>query len=260
MSAYTMEVRDVLEHIFGTTDDPDDYEVEYHEVTFNEVKYGKLPTVPDWSKIGLGTYPIFDEAYRPIINGKIIDEYYTREIGTETIDNWTLMLRRKMDQIMPYFNKLYFTEQIPYDALDSMRIHSVSSGNVDETQNATSTNTSQSDSEGQGRAVSSNTPQTMLAGNEDYATAATDNVSSSLVNATTDQENDATNATVTASDNLVTGYQGAASDLINKYRNTLLNIDTSILLEIQDCFMALLNNGDAYTTESIYYNGWSMVY
>ena len=34
--------------------------------------------------IGLNDYPIFDENYREILNNKIINHYYTEEIGFET--------------------------------------------------------------------------------------------------------------------------------------------------------------------------------
>jgi hypothetical protein len=249
MATYTIELRHVLENVYGTSYIPSDFEVQYAEFTFNGETYGKLPTVPNPTLIGLGTYPIFDEDYRGILNGKIIDEYFTREIGTETIDNWVLMLRRKMDQIMPYYNKLYRSELIPYSALDTMRIHSVNSTAAEEKIAATATGDSTSETDAKGRAVQSNTPQTMLAANEDYATAASDTVSESDVTGHSTNESDSTSNTNANSDNLVTGYQAAASDLINKYRASLLNIDTSIILELQDCFMLLLNNADSYTPQ-----------
>jgi hypothetical protein len=249
MATFTMELRDVLWAAYG--------EQEYAEFKFNESTYGKLPVLPDPAFIGLGSYPIFDEEYRAILNGKIVDEYFTREIGTETIDNFALMMRRKMDQIMPYYNKLYLSEQIPYTALDTMRIHTVGKLTGIEEVKASATADSLTGTDANSRAVSSQTPQTMLAGNEDYATAATDSVSKSDVvgKSTQDTESDSTNNT--ESDNLVTGYQAVASDLIQKYRSTLLNIDTSILLEVQDCFMLLLNNNDAYTPIPYYASNWN---
>ena len=256
MATFTMQLKDVIEHVYGTSMDPDDWEQPYGSFTFNGVTYGKLPTLPDPILLGLGTYPIFNEEYRPILNGKIIDEYYNQEINTETIDNWLLTIRRKMDQIMPYYNKLYLTELIPYSALDTMKIHTVTTAKSDELSNAESTGVSSSDSDAKSRAVQSNTPQTMLSGNEDYATAASDSISTSATKGDTEQSSTANTSNEANSDHLVTGYQAAASDLINKYRATLLNIDTSVILEVQDCFMALLNNGDAYTSQS-YYAGWT---
>jgi hypothetical protein len=284
-----MELRDVIERLYGTSPNPRDFQISYESVIFKEVTYGKLPVLPDEGlQIGLGTYPIFNENYRKVLNGKIIDEYFTREIATETIDNWQLMIRRKMDQIMPYYNKLYLSEEIPYEALATMLIHSVTTENEDEVteahasidavtnvgevNNTTSSTDTTTTNDSSGRAVQSQTPQTMLSGNEDYATAASDSVShadatsfadqtaeaigSTDTVANTETDSNATGNTKTDRDNLVTGYQGAASDLINKYRNSLLNIDSSILLELQDCFMMLLNNGDSYTSANNYYYGW----
>ena len=255
MATYTLELKKVIAEIFGPAN-PSEYIQEYAAFTFKEVTYGKLPTVPNPSLIGLGTYPVFDEAYRPIINGKIIDEYYTREIGSETIDNWALMIRRKMDQIMPYYNKLYLSEQIPYEALDTMLIQSTRSGSLVGVDETTGNAANTTDTIGESRAVQSQTPQTMLSGNGDYATSAADTNSANKVTSSTDSENKTNSNRDTNDESLVTGYQAVASDLINKYRATLLNIDTMILLEIQDCFIALLNNGDSYTEHNSIYYGW----
>ena len=68
-------------------------------------------------KLPLDEYPIFDEEYRGILNDKIIAHYYFREIGQETPSRFSFNLRRKMNEIMPYYNKLYESELIKYDPL-----------------------------------------------------------------------------------------------------------------------------------------------
>jgi hypothetical protein len=93
----------------------------------------------------------------------------------------------------------------------------------------------------------------MLNGNADYASSGTDSNTTSGVDSSATAHSEASNTADTNSDNLVTGYQGAASDLIVKYRNSLINIDTAILQELEDCFMLVLNNGDEYFA---HYNGW----
>lgn len=67
--------------------------------------------------LGLKDYPIFNEAYREILNKKIIDHYYMREIGAETPALFVFYLNRKMQEIMPYYNKLYESELKEYDPL-----------------------------------------------------------------------------------------------------------------------------------------------
>jgi len=250
MAHFTMTLEDVLEGMFGTTMNPNDFEQQYASFTFAGVTYGKLPTIDDWSAIGLGTYPIFNEDYRPILNGKILDEYWKREIGVETPDMFFYTIRRKMDQIMPYWNKIYETELIDYNALETMRIHSVSLNTTEGTEETEATNTSTSQNESTGRVVSSSTPQTILSGNGDYATGASDSKSDSDVTAEATQNATASNNTASNGDNLVTGFQGISSELVNRYRASLLNIDIQILSDLQDCFMQILDNGDAFTSAS----------
>ena len=62
--------------------------------------------------IGLDEYPLFDENYRPILNQKIIDHYYFREIGFETAAHFRQRLKSKMSLIMPKYNRLYDTQQV----------------------------------------------------------------------------------------------------------------------------------------------------
>lgn len=257
MATFTMQLKEVIESIYGTTMDEDDYVQEYESITFGEVTYGELPTLPDVGVLlGIGGYPIFDENYRKVLNGKIIDRYWNREIGTETIDDFRLIIRRKMNEIMPYYNKLYKSELIDYTALDTMKIHSVNQSNMTGQESTEATTTSESNTESKARAVNSNFPQTNLAANADYATSATDSNSDSEVDATSIQEAESNNNTESNSDNLVTGYQGIASRLVTEFRNSLLNIDTMILTDIEDCFMLILNNGDEYFAREYGYGMW----
>lgn len=252
MSTFTMQLKEVIESLYGTSIDEDDYEQEYGSFTFNGVTYGKLPKFNSYDKLELSYYPIFDENYRNILNGKIIDEYYNQEIGTETIDNFLLILRKKMDQIMPYFNQLYKSTQIPYDALDAMRIHSVGTGTMEGTSQSDSNNSNTSDVTSGSRTVGSDFPQTVLAGNADYATNASDLNSDVTTNAGGTAHADSSNSSNNTSDTLVTGYQGAASDLIMKYRNSLINIDLMVIDALEDCFMLVFNNGDEYFARNYY--------
>jgi hypothetical protein len=255
MATFTMQLKDVIEHLYGTSPDPDEFEQQYTSVTYKETTYGRLPTFPSgWDKIGLSYYPVFNEGYRPIINGKIIDEYYNQEICTETIDNFLLILRKKMDQIMPYYNQLYLSQELEFDPLLTMDIHSVGTNTGEGTETVHADNTAETQTKANSRATNLNFPQTALAGNADYATSAVDSNSDSDVDATSNQDSNSASTTENNSDNHVTGYQGITSNLIIAYRNALLNIDTMILDEVKDCFMQLHNSGDSYTPVNYY--GW----
>lgn len=247
MAEFTMTLKDVVSTIFSPYIDKYDWDQPYASVSYEGIEYGKLPTVPDWTKMGLGYYPIFDEAYRPVLNGKIISNFFMREIGMETIDLWLWNIQNRMNNIMPYYNKLYLTEKIPYSALDTMHISSTRNDTVQESSVATAHNTATSETDSLARAVQSETPQTMLSGSEDYATGATDTNSQTSANSSGDNTSNSTNNVENDGTSLVTGYQAAASDLITKYRGTLLNIDMMIISDLQECFMGILNSSDDYS-------------
>lgn len=65
--------------------------------------------------IGLKTYPIFDENYRELLNQKIINHYYFREIGMETAELFKRYLNTTMCEIMPYYNQLYKSELLEFN-------------------------------------------------------------------------------------------------------------------------------------------------
>lgn len=104
MSKYTTEVRFICEEAAGLT-----ASVGYLGV--NDVINTALPKVFNFE------FPIFDEAYRPILEKKILKHYYTREIGLETVGLWKLFLDTKLNEIMPYYNQLYKSELISFNPM-----------------------------------------------------------------------------------------------------------------------------------------------
>ena len=104
MSKYTTEVRFICETLAG-------YDMSQG--------YGKVSDVIDnsWQKIFDFDFPIFDPNYRSILCKKILMHYYTREIGLETVGLWKLKLQTKMNEIMPYYNKLYYSETLEFNPL-----------------------------------------------------------------------------------------------------------------------------------------------
>lgn len=61
--------------------------------------------------IGLKDYPIFLESYRNTLNDKIIEHYSFREIGFETPFLFKHHLNERMNEIMPYYNQLYQSQE-----------------------------------------------------------------------------------------------------------------------------------------------------
>ena len=108
MSKYTTELRYICETSASLTESKG---------------YNDVQEILDesWDKIFSFDFPIFDENYRPVLCKKILKHYYTREICEETVGLWKLRLDARMNEIMPYFNKLYESEALTIDPLVNYR-------------------------------------------------------------------------------------------------------------------------------------------
>lgn len=72
--------------------------------------------------IGLDEYPIFEESYRSKLNNKIIEHYYFKEIGTDTLGRFRWYMRTTMNEIMPYFNALYEAQNSIVDPMTNRNL------------------------------------------------------------------------------------------------------------------------------------------
>lgn len=102
MSKYTTELRFICEQQAGLTES-----VGYSHVA--EVIETARPKIFDFD------YPIFDPAYKSVLETKILKHYYTREIGAETYGLFHLWLDTKMNEIMPYYNQLYESQLLEFN-------------------------------------------------------------------------------------------------------------------------------------------------
>ncbi len=197
--------------------------------------------------IGLDDYPIFDESHRPTLNEKIIDHYWNQEIGLETISMFRLALKRRMNEIMPLYNKLYESEMLMTDPLFNMDIETDTETEGEQTgsANANAGTTANSKS----RAVNSDTPQDRLGGNADYASSLADATSESSTTSTSEQ--DTVDRTTNMGRSRTRGTQGNKAELLRSYRQNLLNIDLMIIDELRDLFMMIWNTGDDYTGRTL---------
>lgn len=102
MSKYTTELRYILEDLAGLD---------------QSEGYNSINTVINNSRAKLFDfdYPIFDTAYKPVLETKILKHFYTREIGAETLGLFKLYLDSKMNEIMPYYNQLYNSQLLEFD-------------------------------------------------------------------------------------------------------------------------------------------------
>lgn len=258
MSKYTTEVRFICESKSGL------------EVSGGGGDVDKI-IANSWNKIFTSKAPFFDEEYRSVLCQKILKHYYLREICCETVGIWTLWMNTRLEEIMPYYNQLYESAKIKFNPMhdvDLTREHKrteneTASGNRDTTNNNTTDVTSNSTtnrtttSDENKKDLYSDTPQGALTGveNETYLTNArkindsvngTDNVNvnntEKNIGVSTGKETTSSNVGTTE-DYLETlvGKQGTESfsSLLNKFRETFLNIDMMVIDEFSDLFFGL---------------------
>ena len=210
-------------------------------------------------KIGLDDYPIFDEDYRDSLNQKIIDHYWNQEIGQETISMFRHAMKRRMNEIMPLYNEQYRLNLVVVDPLSTMSIKNIvqaegeSTGTSEAENTANGTSENESVSAATSRAVASDTPQTALQANADYATSMQDSVSESTArgsaqDASTSKANETRGEkNTTTSESGTTGYSGHAPMLILAARQALVNVDLMVINELSDLFMLIWSSNDSYT-------------
>lgn len=142
MSKYTTEVRFICENAAGY-----DESKGFNDV--DEIIESSIPSIFSFS------FPIFDENYRNVICSKILRHYYTREIGFETVGLWKLKLQTKLNEIMPYFNKLYESELIKFNPLYDVDLNTTHVGDKNSESTKTESGTSNTSNSGIGTDIKS---------------------------------------------------------------------------------------------------------
>lgn len=253
MSKYTTEVRYICEVSGGLNES-----VGYSKI--EDVITGAIPKIFDFD------FPIFDESYRSVLERKILKHFYTREICEETVGLWKLRLDTRLNEIMPYYNKLYKSELLNFnplytDNLTRTRTTKLNSkretdnnGKVDTTNNSNSQGSGSDTTNNNGNDLYSDTPQGSLNGVESgtYLTNARKTSDTRTSSSNTSNNSSASGKVVSSesgSDEFnstedylesVSGYAGVnASDLLKKYRETFLNIDMEVISNLEDLFFQL---------------------
>lgn len=165
---------------------------------------------------------------------RIIDHFYTREIGSDAIGQWMLFVKDKMHEIMETYAPLIYSSSIKFDPLV----------NVDYTEEYNAENqgknSSSSKSSGSGLTVNSDTPQGQISKS---AILAGSYASSTGANETENNISDTSNSSGTqAYTKTVKGNSGVsatAQALIKQYRDYIRALDTEIVYELEPLFMGL---------------------
>lgn len=189
----------------------------------------------------LSFYQIFDEEYRKALNTKIKQHFWYNEIGHESVDIFLFQLKVKMNEIMPYYNQMYKAELIERDPYVTVRMTSknTSSGTSRTSAESKENGSSTSSTDAKSRAVQSETPQTMLSGNGDYATGAADSTSLTGVKSASDSSGSQTSTSSSDGSGSSTqeGFSGSMASLIQAHRDAIINIDMMVIAQLEPLFM-----------------------
>lgn len=258
MSKYTTEVRFICETYAGL-----DESVGYDNISQTIQK--ALPKIFDFD------FPIYDESYRNVLETKIINHYYTREIGLETVGLWKHFLQMKLTEIMPYYNQLYRSTLLDFNPLYDVDLTTTSTRDVGQNESNTAhsegsasgedhgsgSSSSATDSNGSSTNRYSDTPQGGLDGieNDTYLTNATLNNDTEHSGTESTSQSDNSSSSKSTSDGTgsrkysstdeylehVAGKSAGVSysSRIKEFRETFLNIDMMIIDELGDLFMKL---------------------
>ena len=218
MSNYTTEVRYICEVNAGKTD---------------SVGYSNIDEILEasWNKIFDFSFPIFDENYRKPLCIKILKHYYTREIGEETVGLWKLRLNSRMNEIMPYYNKLYEAWAKEFNPLFDTEL--TREHKLDRTGNQTG----ETETNAINRNLYSDTPQGSLQNvdSETYLTNATKDIAEGASNYSQD---------IKSTDEYLETVKGKTSGLsyskmLDEYKEALINIDMMVIDDLNNLFMMI---------------------
>jgi len=193
-------------------------------------------------------YPIFDETYRSTLEENILNYYYFREIGVETIGRFIFNLKARLRLIMPYYNQMYESTLLEFDPLMNYQVKEVytrnmvnsgtSNNNINSTNDGTDTNNADN------KRLFSDTPQgrTTLTGSEHLTELTEEANNNTLVTNNTATGTNDTTSTDNGDETFNKTMEGnigvqTYDALLRGFRQTFINVDKMIIDELHDLFM-----------------------
>lgn len=186
-ASYTMDVRTICE-TYANVESP----AWSDQTNVDTVIDSAIPKVFNFS------FPIFSEDYRKTLEHHILQHFYTREIAFQTVGRWKLGLQQKLNDIMPYYNKLYESQELDVDPFNNI--------DVTETSESSGNTTSKNNTTRNGTSVTAGTSETNdtadgTSGTETNGTTTTNNSQDTTANRT-DAFSDTPQGTLSNVDNL----------------------------------------------------------
>ena len=250
----------------------------YTEVLYNLLNNTETKALIDEK---MSTYPLYvstsKQEYgipniiptREELNKKILDYYKYREIGFETVGRFLDELEISLNEIMPYYNQLFFSADQDYNIIynvdykrtidRNLQGDTTSTSTGETTSNSSDSTSSSTTTNLYNKNVESDTPQSQLGitnkqiDSVDYANKVTWNKD------TTEQSGTSTGTATTTADSTASGTGSntesestlettkgnfgvvSAQDLIEKYRKLIINIEQMIINDprITELFMLI---------------------
>ena len=215
MSKYTVELRKIIDNTSREEVESwfKDYDLEDY-LTDEEITV--ITTRGTWSKDRLAK--------------KIVDHYFMREIGLETVALFKHKAKVAMQEIMEEKLPLIYSAAIKYDPLV----------NVDfvETYHSLGSAYSNSSNSGEGLTINSDTPQNRITlqtiKNGEYASSTSGTETSNTINDNSGSSQDYTRTQKGNSGSITT-----AQRLIEDYRKNIIMIDRDIIKDLSSLFMGI---------------------
>ena len=184
-------------------------------------------------------YNLYDNDLKSAFEKKFIDHFYFYEIGLTPIARFKKALQIKLNDIFPYYKQLYQTElrsaeidfMLNKDLKEEYTRQLTGNSSVNQSSTSTSNDTSLN--------VNNDTPQNKIDDLDQYMTSASKNTDNSTMNSsgTNSAENNSTETYSLISQGNI-GVTSSA-ELLEKWRNVLINIDQLIFEECNDLFMLI---------------------
>lgn len=197
-------------------------------------------------------YNLFDQPYnlynnelKPYFEEKFFQHFMFYEIGFDNINIFKQHLISTLNDIYPKYKQLYETEircqNIDFMLNKDLKESYVRKLNGETEGNSQATSTSDSTSNSNDLTVANDTPQNKVDDLDRYMTSAGKTISNSTNNSTSNANNTVKNTTNNTEEyELISqGNIGITSsaELLEKWRNVLINIDQMIFKELENLFL-----------------------
>lgn len=234
MSKYTLELRELFTPIKFN---PPIYTKEEVEKIFSDYEISEYLTseqIEVIEKAGIWN--------KERLARKIVNHYYMREIGQETIGQFVHYAKTTMEEIMEEYLPLIYSASIMYDPLVNVDFTETftRSANVDNNGESNSSSNSSSNSIG----LNSDTPQgrvskTQILGGQYATSTAGTETESNVGNTTTTSSGSESLENYTKKMKGNSGVSATAQKMIEQYRQNIRAIDKEIIDRLEPLFMGL---------------------